>query len=196
MHKGVEQPQVIVYVLFVVVLTLAGIYVAFTQLGGVSIAFTFQDYASRLNIVATKFMLTPECFAAEDSYYKEGNSYYQVNGGIIDWTVFNKTTYVSTKCLSGEKPVWAKLAEINGKYSDTIWSCDNFVCTGEEGCDEYSTKDDCEYYSCEWVQSCSEPSPGQLANPDEWTQISRSYFVLIKNGTTIDQGTLTLRVKG
>ncbi len=163
MHKGVEQPQVIVYVLFVVVLTLAGIYVAFTQLGGVNITFKFQDYASRLNTVSAKLMLTPECYAVENSYSKSGyGTYYQVSGGVIDWVKFNKSSTISGDCMADENQVLANLTEINGNYYSTAW-------TGRK------------------------PSTEQL-NKD-WAQLARSYFVLIKNGSQINQGILTVRLK-
>lgn len=209
MRKGVEQPQVIVYVLFVVVLTLTGIYVAFTQLGGVSIQFTFHDYASRLNIAATRLMLTPECFAVENSYNK-GVTSYQVDGGTIDWQKFYNSKFISDSCVpirewtdnSGKThraDIWINLTEINGKYSDTIWSCP-FVCSGDKACEDYGSKSSCEDESdssdCGWgIQPCSEPTNKTRADPDEWLQISRSYFVLIKNGTTTDSGILTLRLR-
>jgi hypothetical protein len=195
MHKGVEQPQVIVYVLFVVVLTLAGIYVAFTQLGGANIAFEFQDYASRLNAAATKLIFTPECFAVETSYTK-GGIYYQVSGGIIDWTKFNGTTTISQSCLSGEQQVWVSLTEVNDKYSDTIWSCTDIGCFGSGGCNIFPTQYACEVAKCTWgTIPCAEPTKEQISDPKQWLQTSRSYLVLIKNGTTTDQGVLTVRLK-
>jgi len=208
MRKGVEQPQVIVYVLFIVVLTLTGIYVAFTQLGGVSIQFTFHDYASRLNIAATRLMLTPECFAFENSYTKDVTS-YQVEGGAIDWQKFYNSKFISDSCVpisewtdkSGKThraDIWINLTEINGKYSDALWSCPATTgCYGGEGCGTLS-ESDCWKAKCKWgkyTEPCNSPTPGQLANPDEWLQISRSYFVLIKNGTTTDSGILTLRLR-
>lgn len=168
--KAIEQPQVIVYVLFVIVLTIAGIYVAFTQLGGVDITFQFQDYASRLNTVATKLMFTPECYAIENSYYgKDGSQHYQVSSGIINWTRFNKTDIIDQKCLSSKAQVWVELKDISTSVTDTIWSCPG--------------------------SSCTEPSPKERSDSTKWKRTTRSFLVLIQNETKIDKGVLTLQIK-
>ncbi len=169
-RKGIEQPQVIIYVLFVVVLTISGIYIAFTQLSGVSLIFEFHDYASRLNTVSAKMMFTPECFAVETPLAKSENK-YQVSGGVIDWDKFNKTKLIRSDCLPGENPVWARLQDLDTKVSDAIWSCQPPL------------------------TNCGEPTIEQLTDAKEWSQVTRSFFVQIKNGTSVDKGVLTVRLK-
>lgn len=170
--KAVEQPQVIVYVIFVVVLTIAGIYVAFTQLGGVDITFQFQDYNSRLNTVATKLMFTPECYAVENNYIgKDNKTYYQVSSGVIDWLKFNKTDIIDSKCLANEKQVWIKLDDKDTNVIDTIWNCPGRA-------------------------SCSEPPLlTERSVSSKWNQGKRSFLVLIQNGTKVNKGVLTVQLK-
>lgn len=169
--KGIEQPQVIVYVIFVIVLTIAGIYVAFTKLGGVTVTFEFHDYAARLNVVSTKLMFTPECYAIENSYLgKDGSKHYQISSGVINWTLFNKTNIISSKCLSGEKQVWAELSFFGTNNRDSIWSCPS-------------------------SSTCSEPLERDRADADVWNQMRRSFFVLIQNGTRTEEGVLTVQLK-
>ncbi len=172
--KGVEQPQVIVYVIFVIILTIAGIYVSFTKLGGVDITFEFHDFASRLNVVSTKLMFTPECYAVESNYTAEDKIlHYQINGGIIDLAKFNKTNtnIIDSKCLSGEKQVWASLKEINKAYNETVWSCPG------------------------GRTSCTEPLWNERTDSTLWNKQKRSFFVLIKNGNKLDKGILTVQMK-
>jgi len=163
--RGVEQPQLIVYVLFTVVLTLTGIYVAFTYLGGVHITFQFQDYASRLNIVTSNLINSPNCFAVEQSYTAATGTFYQVDAGKIDWKKFNSTNgnKILLDCSgAGKSQAWARLVFLNSKVSDTVWSG-------------------------------SEPTESQIAN--EWTDVERDILVLIQNGSSVSLGRLTVRLK-
>lgn len=166
-RKGVEQPQVIVYVLFVVVLTMAGIYASFTLLGGVVLVFDFQDYSSRLNTVAAKLMFTPECYAYESNYDK-GGTHYQVSGGVIDWQKFNSSNVINKTCLTTDI-AWAQLKDFNNKYSGKVWNCE--------------------------APPCSEPTAKDLADDKIWKQVARNYVVLIRNETSTDVGVLTVRLK-
>lgn len=165
--KGVEQPQLIVYVLFTVVLTLTGIYVAFTYLGGVTVGFEFQDYASRLNIVTSNLVNSPNCYAIESSYAKDGSTYYQVDTGKLNWTKFNASNKIPDICMSaGKNQTWAKLTFLDGSSkgtSDTVWSG-------------------------------SEPTKERLAN--DWTPAERKILVLIQNGSSVSLGRLEVRLKG
>jgi hypothetical protein len=133
--KGVEQPQLIVYVLFTVILTLTGIYVGFIYLGGVDAAFEFQDYASRLNIVTSNIINSPNCFAVEQSYTTAaGGTFYQVDTGKINWTRFNSTDgnkILSDCSAAGKNQTWVKLTFLNSGVSDTIYS-------GAEPTDEWT----------------------------------------------------------
>ncbi|MEM4247771.1 MAG: hypothetical protein QXH80_00740 [Candidatus Nanoarchaeia archaeon] len=169
MSDEIEHPQVIVYILLVMVLTLSGMYVSFTKLGGVDITFKFQDYASRLNTVSGRLMLTPECYAVENNYSKEG-THYQVSAGTIDWVRFNSSNIIDSKCLSNEKQVWVHLQYTDKTVADTIWSCPGQT-------------------------SCPEPKAEELSDSKKWVQVSRSYFVLIQNNTDIDKGIMTVRLK-
>lgn len=166
--RGVEQPQVIVYVLFVTVLVLAGMYVAFTKLGGVDITYKFQDYSARLNTVAAKAIFTTECFAYETSYSSsDGKTHYQVEGGTINWAKFTARDQVSASCLSEKNQIFLQLQEINNAFSDKAWTC------------PAPSKSD-----------CAEPK-----NRVQWKDSPRSYFVLIHKDTVIHKGILTVRLQ-
>ncbi|MGC9058581.1 MAG: hypothetical protein ACP5IJ_01995, partial [Candidatus Nanoarchaeia archaeon] len=89
--RGVEQPQVIIYVLYTMILVIAGIYIGFTQLGGVNYTFTFLDLNEKINFIAVNLLSNPACLAAESNYndppFQQTHSqqtYYQVSAGIID----------------------------------------------------------------------------------------------------------------
>ncbi|MEM2873923.1 MAG: hypothetical protein QW063_00485 [Candidatus Nanoarchaeia archaeon] len=117
--RGIEQPQVIIYILFVVILSLCGIYLAFTFFDILKVEYDFIDYASRASMIGSKFLMSPACFAAESSYTYAGNTYYQVTSGVIDWAKFNKSDTIPQSCaVSGE--IWAKLSSLDDSFTDTI----------------------------------------------------------------------------
>src|SRR3989304_501510 len=148
--RGVEQPQVIIYTLFVVILTLSGIYVGFTFLGGIDVTLDFQDYASRLNTSSSRMIFSPQCFAQEMQYTK-GGTFHQVNSGIIDWVKFNATTVIQSSCLANEV-AWAKLESVDtGKFEKIVWSCGA-------------------------LPRCDVPAADQLNS--QWRQAPRSFYVL------------------
>ncbi|HKZ49733.1 MAG TPA: hypothetical protein VJ110_01895 [Candidatus Nanoarchaeia archaeon] len=166
-RKGVEQPQVIIYTLFVVILTLSGIYVGFTFLGGIDVTLDFQDYASRLNTASSRMIFSPQCFAQEMQYTK-GGTFHQVNSGIIDWVKFNATTVIQSSCLANEV-AWAKLESVDtGKFEKIVWSCGA-------------------------LPRCDVPAADQLNS--QWRQAPRSFYVLVDVDGNLDRGILTVRLK-
>ncbi|MCX6774538.1 MAG: hypothetical protein NTY99_00410 [DPANN group archaeon] len=170
MRKGIEQPQLIVYVLFTIILTLSGIYVAFTYLGGVSIGFEFHDYASRLNLVTSKMIYSTDCFGVESSYSKDG-THYQKEIGVVNWTKFNTTKIIPSGCISGgENQTWVELTFLDSSITDTVWSCPSSS------------------------SNCKEPDNSQLIQ--NWKDSERNMLVFIQNGTSLDLGKLTVRLKG
>ncbi len=165
-RKGIEQPQLIVYVLFTVVLTLTGIYVGFTYMGGIATTFEFQDYASRLNIVTSNLINSPNCYAVETSYAVPAGTFYQVDAGKINWLRFNSTDgnkILSDCSAAGKNQTWVKLTFLDSGISDTVWSG-------------------------------PEPTKEQLVN--EWTPAERNILVLIQNGSSVSLGNLEVRLKG
>ena len=120
--RGVEQPQVIVYVLLVTILTIAGLYVAFIYMGDVKLSISFSTYNTRFNAAAARFLNSPECFAVEETYNWNGQKYAQVHAGIISWEKFNESERISRNCINREKQIWLKLESLDGELSDTIWT--------------------------------------------------------------------------
>jgi ABC-type sugar transport system permease subunit len=172
MQKGVEQPQLIVYVLFTVILTLSGIYVAFTYLGGIDIQFEFQDYASRLNLVTSKMIYSPDCFGVETTYAKDG-THYQKAIGVVNWTKFNSTSRIPSLCISGgENQTWVRLTFVDSNIIDTVWSCPSSS------------------------SNCKEPTTDQFINEWQTQGMTRRMLVFIQNGTSLDLGKLEVRLKG
>ena len=168
--KGVEQPQLIVYVLFTVILTLTGIYVAFTYLGGVKIAFEFQDYASRLNVVTAKLVNSPSCYAAETQYTTQTGTFYQVDVGKINWQRFNNSNKIPDGCVGiNEKQVLVDLEFLDSRIRDKVWTCQ------------------------QQRASCAAPTKEELVNG--WNPTERSMLVQIKNGESLSLGRLTVRLK-
>jgi len=174
--RGVEQPQVIVYVLFVTVLTLAGMYVAFTMLGGVGISFKYQDSNARLNSAAAKMIFTPECFALEsqyDDYADINKKHYQVESGTINWNKFSATSQIASSCVSDKSQVFVEIKDIDDTFKDIAWTC-----------------------PAPLSSDCPEP-PNRIA----WKGAPRSYFVLINrrdlvnNVYVISKGIMTVRLK-
>ena len=175
--RGVEQPQLIVYVLFTIILTLSGIYVAFTYLGGVNVSFEFQDYASRLNLVTSKMIYSSDCFGVESSYYApDATKHYQKEIGVVNWTKFNKTRYIPPECVSGgEKQVLAELEFLSTHIKDIAWSCSG------------SSMD---------VSFCAAyGQPNDVALRLQWKPSKRNMLVFIQNGTSLSLGRMTVRLK-
>jgi hypothetical protein len=165
--KGdVEQPQFLIYVLFTIVLTLAGIYVALNFLGAVQVKFEWLDYASRINTVTSNLINSPNCFAVEENYTAENKIFHTVNVGKINWTKFNSTesNNIFSKCASvGESEAWAKLTFLDSKVSSAIWT------------------------------GLTKPNDKQLA--EEWKGAQRNVLVLIQNESSTSLGILSVRLK-
>ncbi len=208
--RGVEQPQLIVYVLFTIILTLSGIYVAFVYLGGINITFDFHDYASRLNVVTSKMIYSTDCFGIESSYIADDGTHYQKEIGVINWTKFNSTKTIPEGCVSaGDSPVWVELTFRDSKISDTAWSCYGCPAICEKAkTDCYSSCQigsnlmcipacDKEFNNCvnSCMGTCKEPIDQELSDPDKWQQSERKILVFIQNGTSIGLGQLRVRLQ-
>jgi hypothetical protein len=198
--EEVSHTQHIVYVLFVIVLSITGIYIAFSFLGGASIAFTFHDYASRLNIIASRLLLAPECFALVEEYSKDG-THRQVRAGIIDFSRVPSDNIIPEKCVRGENASWVQLKDLDetdaSKQITKLWSCTEIGCYGQSAnpaapCGFHVTQQVCERHAgCSWgIVPCPEPSL------DGWSKEERTFFVLVKKGGEFHKGVLTVRLKG
>jgi hypothetical protein len=197
--RGVEQPQVIIYTLFVVILTLSGIYVAFTFLGGVDITIDFHDYASRLNTASSRIIFSPQCFALETNYIKEGVTSYQVSSGIMDAEKFSGTLLMPSSCVTGES-MWAKLQSIESGYEfdHEVWTCGELPVNIIEGLinvgkDLIAKGTVSQADINKALAICTRPTQEQLAT--EWRQGARSFYVLIEDNNAMHKGVLTVRLK-
>ncbi len=124
--RGVEQPQVIIYIVYTVILALAGIYVAWSYLGGVDVEVDFNAYTIQFNSLATRLVGTPECFALEDRYLApaDNNAYFDYpRFGIISRDKLPGDRRVNKTCVSQEKQFWLALSTIDGAYTHIDWNC-------------------------------------------------------------------------
>jgi len=166
--KAVEQPQVIIYVLFTVILVIAGIYIGFTQLGGIDYQFKFLDYNEKANLIATQLLANPDCLALENnySYYQ---TYYQVWSGIINIT----SGKPKLSCINSLKniglPFYANITNVS-EFRDRSGNTCSITYSQEIRPYGYPTSD--------------------------WKNITRSYLVLLLSGECTAPGKLTLVLKG
>ncbi|MEM2954644.1 MAG: hypothetical protein QW625_01670 [Candidatus Nanoarchaeia archaeon] len=119
--QGLEHPQVIIYVLFVSVLVIAGVYVGFHYLGGVDLTFKFLDNEAKLNLATLK-LFSPECYGlelAKYSYIVSGsdyimmfaskyedpskNSHYQTALGILNLSKLKESSHFPDSCRIEEQ---------------------------------------------------------------------------------------------
>ena len=122
--RGVEQPQAIIYVLYTVILTIAGIYIAFNYLAGIDLNVEFEDHATRFSALTARLVGTSECLATETSFTApsdERNIKY-AQFGILDAGKL-LSEIVPTKCISNEAQFWLNVSTVDGSLTKIMWSC-------------------------------------------------------------------------
>jgi|GEM_PF-5232991 len=122
--RGVEQPQVIIYVLYTVILAIAGIYIAFNFLGGIDLNVKFEDHTTRFNTLTARLVGTSECLAHETSYnapFDQRNFEYSVFG-VLDRTKVDDSI-VTQNCVSMNRQFWLELTYIDESFSTNMWNC-------------------------------------------------------------------------
>jgi len=118
--KAIEEPRVIVYVLFTTVLVLAGIYVAFTYMGAIDIRFDFSDYNFRYNSAVARLIYSSQCYAYKDSYVSEdGQTYTQVHAGVLDLNEIVASSKIPETCIRGEQPLFVNITQYDMSGSAT-----------------------------------------------------------------------------
>ena len=170
--KAVEQPQVIIYVLFTVILVIAGIYIGFTQLGGIDYQFKFLDYNEKANLIATQLLANPDCLALENSYSYYGQipyQYYQVWSGIINITSGKPKPDCINSLKNTGLPFYANITNVS-EFRDRSGNTCSIVYSQEIKPYGYPTSD--------------------------WKNITRTYLVLLLSGECTAPGKLTLVLKG
>jgi len=195
--KGIDSPQAIIYVLFVMLLTVCGFYLAYMYMSGLNMEIEFSGYVARYNAAAARLTNSPLCFAYEDTYMMPANEKkYQVFGGIIDWGKFTSSAVIPEKCIRGESGIWLKLEYIYVSKSHTIWNT------------RYKT----EVVETELESRIAESSPGYAprgrnivevaieTEPTEeelekWQPKANRYYVTIKDDSGFHPGILTMRLE-
>ncbi len=189
-RKAVEQPRVLVYVLFTTILTIAGIYVAYIYMGNIDIDLKFSSYNSRYAAAAARFLNSPNCFSAETSYVTpapDSKTYWQVSPGVLNWTKFNSSSLISANCINNEKQIWLSLSYIDDAAKiATAWTCKPA---------EFTVKLTPVGYQFVYTpEDCSDPAK-VLVDDTKWQQKDDSYFVLIEDSTGRHPGKLVMRLK-
>ena len=167
--KAVEEPRVIVYVLFTTILVLSGLYIAFTYMGVIDLRFDFSDYNFRYNSAASRIMNSPSCYAYQEAYTKDGQTYYQVLPGVIDLSEI-KTQLILDTCIRGEKQIFINITQYDPASEESM---NNYILyTGS-----------------------SQPSSKDLSDADKWKQKELAFKVLLRDGANEYNGVMRLRLK-
>ena len=117
--KGIDQPQAIIYVFFVMILTICGFYLAYMYMGGLTVHLEFSGYTTRYNADVARIINSPTCFAYEGSYIDPDNDEkYQVYAGVIDWSKISQK--IPESCIRGEHPIWLKLEFLDESIDKSV----------------------------------------------------------------------------
>lgn len=124
--KAIEQPQVIIYVLFTTVLAISGLFVAYSYMGQIDIDMEISDYNLKYNALASKLINSPDCFALSKTYTADGVTYRQTDIGIIERSKITSGTLDSCTTQTGFEVI---VKEVNGAFEEKIYK-------GEEWTDD------------------------------------------------------------
>lgn len=153
--KAVEEPQTIVYFIYIIVLTALGIYIAYMFMGNFCLTLEFTDFNARYNAAASRFLNTPDCFALEEEYITlDGVKMKQVSAGVLDFSKMSGDK-ITEKCISGEKPIYLRL--------------------------EYNIDQDIPNIKELWT--VGKPGKDELKDETKWNQHTWTYFVLVSDGS-------------
>ncbi len=82
--KGVEEPRVIVYTLYVSILLIIGIFMIKSLTGDVCTSSDVKILDLDFNAVASRVMYSPECFAKQSSYVEDDETKFFVEPGTLE----------------------------------------------------------------------------------------------------------------
>ena len=122
--KAVEWPVVMIYVIFVAIMLLIGIFMIFKIVGVTHLKVVDTNLDElKLTLLAERVLSSPDCLAYEEAYYIGEDIKFQVRPGIVDWS---KAGEDINECLSG-KDYYLHVEDLEGEWGSISIGTDDEI---------------------------------------------------------------------
>ena len=81
-----------------------------------------KDYNLRYDAAAARIMYSPQCYAYNTTYIREGATYHQVTPGVLDLNKIEDLNPIPETCIRGEKPMFINITTYDPSTTEVIES--------------------------------------------------------------------------